>query len=291
MKILITGGSGSLGKALARTMTDHKLRIYSRDEMKQHYMEKDYPDCDYYLGDVRDLDRLRLAARGVDCIIHAAALKIVPKGETDPFEYVKTNVGGAENVIKVALDLQIKKVVALSTDKAVAPVNLYGATKLCSDKLFLAANNYNLHGVPGFSVVRYGNVMGSRGSVLPLFMEQAQTTRVLTITDPGMTRFMITLEQAVDLIIKAIDEKPGLHIPQIPSINILTLAEAICETYNIKHNFKNIGIRPGEKLHESLTETYHSNENDTWMTKKELKHWLLTYNKSQSKMPHFSIGY
>jgi UDP-N-acetylglucosamine 4,6-dehydratase len=256
--ILITGGTGSFGKKcteiILKKYQPRKLIILSRDELKQFEMaqifsEKKYPCIRYFIGDVRDKERLHRAFHGVDVIIHAAALKQVPAAEYNPFEAVKTNIIGAENIINVAIDQGVKKVIALSTDKAANPINLYGATKLCSDKLFIAGNSYVGHEATIFSVVRYGNVVGSRGSVIPFFMKQ-KDTGVLTITDPRMTRFWITLEQGVAFVLNCLKGMVGgeLFVPKLPSMNIMDLAKAIapeCRT-------KVIGIRAGEKLHEVM---------------------------------------
>ena len=255
--ILLTGGTGSFGKHFCRIMLEKynpkTIRIYSRDELKQHEMRiefKDDPRLRFFIGDVRDVDRLRRAMAGVDVVVHAAALKQVPACEYNPFEAVKTNVHGAQNVIDAAIDTGVKNVVALSTDKAVNPVNLYGATKLCSDKLFVQGNAYAGGQNTRFSCVRYGNVIGSRGSVVPLFMKQ-RASGVLTVTDERMTRFWITLDQAVELVLKAFLYMEGgeIFVPKIPSMKITDLARAIGPECKIK----SIGIRPGEKLHESLT--------------------------------------
>lgn len=255
--ILITGGTGSFGKHFCRMMLDlynpKVIRIYSRDELKQHDMRiefKDDPRLRFLIGDVRDGERLKRAMEGVDMAVHAAALKQVPACEYNPFEAVKTNVHGAQNVINAAIDAGVKKVIALSTDKAVNPVNLYGATKLCSDKLFTQGNSYAGEGRTRFACVRYGNVIGSRGSVIPVFLKQKESGRI-TITDPRMTRFWITLDQAVELVLKGFKYMEGgeIFVPQIPSMRITDLARAIAPECAIDH----IGIRPGEKLHEALT--------------------------------------
>lgn len=257
--ILITGGTGSFGKKcteiILKRYEPRRLIIFSRDELKQYEMahifsEKQYPCMRYFLGDVRDKDRLYRAFDGVDYIIHAAALKQVPAAEYNPFEAVKTNILGAENIIEAAIDQGVKRVIALSTDKAVNPVNLYGATKLCSEKLFIAGNAYvgsRHHTI--FSVVRYGNVLGSRGSVMPLFMKQ-KPTGTITITDPRMTRFWITLQQAVEFVLRCFEKMTGgeIFIPKIPSMNIMDLAKAIAPDCEIKF----IGIRSGEKIRETL---------------------------------------
>ena len=261
--ILVTGGTGSFGKKFIRTILENfepkKIIIYSRDELKQFEMQQAEPfkthkdNLRFFIGDVRDLQRLQMAMTGVDYVIHAAALKQVPACEYNPFEAVKTNILGGQNVIDAALHNKVSKVVALSTDKAAAPINLYGATKLASDKLFIAANNYRGKHNIRFSVVRYGNVMGSRGSVIPFFINKKQDS-VLPITDYRMTRFNITLQEGVDMVMRALKQMWGgeLYVPKIPSYKIADLAKAIapdCKT-------KEIGIRPGEKLHEEMiTET------------------------------------
>jgi UDP-N-acetylglucosamine 4,6-dehydratase/5-epimerase len=253
--ILITGGTGSFGKKcteiILKRFEPKKVIIFSRDELKQYEMSKVFPeDCmRYFIGDVRDKERLYRAFSGVDYVIHAAALKQVPTAEYNPFETVKTNVIGAQNVINVAIDQKVKRVVALSTDKAANPINLYGATKLCSDKLFIAGNSYVGRNQTTFSVVRYGNVLGSRGSVLPLFLEKRETG-VLPVTDPRMTRFWITLEQGVNFVLKCMEGMVGgeIFVPKIPSMNIMDLAKAIGPECRIEV----VGIRPGEKLHEIM---------------------------------------
>lgn len=256
--ILITGGTGSFGKKateiILKRYKPKRLIIFSRDEFKQFEMAQQFPDSKYdciryFIGDVRDKERLYRAFHNVDYVIHAAALKQVPAAEYNPFEAVKTNILGSQNVINVAIDQGVKKVVALSTDKAANPINLYGATKLCSDKLFIAGNSYVGQDSTIFSVVRYGNVVGSRGSVIPFFLKQRETG-VLQITDPRMTRFWITLEQGVDFVLGCLDRMVGgeLFVPKIPSMNIMDLAKAIapeCKT-------EIVGIRPGEKLHEVM---------------------------------------
>ncbi len=261
--ILVTGGTGSFGRKFVETiLRDHpqveRLVIFSRDELKQFEMaqrfpESRYPAIRYFIGDVRDAARLRRAMEGIDTVVHAAALKQVPAAEYNPFEAIKTNVMGAQNVIDAAMDSGVNRVVALSTDKAAAPINLYGATKLCSDKLFIAANNFKGHRDLKFSVVRYGNVMGSRGSVIPFFLERRKTG-VLPITDERMTRFNISLEDGVALVLQALDSMWGgeLFVPRIPSYRITDVAEAIAPRCKLEV----VGIRPGEKLHEEMiTET------------------------------------
>ena len=258
-KFLLTGGTGSFGKAFIRkiiysNINVERLVIFSRDELKQWEMQKEfsagkYPFLRYFIGDIRDRSRLNRAMRGISHVIHAAALKQVPAAEYNPMEFIKTNVLGAENVIECAIDQNVKRVIALSTDKAAAPVNLYGATKLCADKLFIAANNIVGSNDLKFSVVRYGNVMGSRGSVIPLFIEQAKKG-VLYLTDPNMTRFNILLEEGVDMVLWALKNTLGgeIFVPKIPSYKLLDVAKAICKNSEIKIT----GIRPGEKMHEEL---------------------------------------
>ncbi|MGZ5915431.1 MAG: UDP-N-acetylglucosamine 4,6-dehydratase (inverting) [Hyphomicrobium sp.] len=256
--VLVTGGTGSFGKRfIQRLLTRHrpsKVIIYSRDELKQHEMAKTFsperfPNLRYFLGDVRDQDRLMRAFNGVDVVIHAAALKHVPAAEYNPFEFIKTNVIGAQNIIEAAIERGVTSVVALSTDKASNPINLYGATKLCSDKLFVAGNSYSGAKGPRFSVVRYGNVMGSRGSVIPFFMKEREKG-VLPITDERMTRFWITLDQGVDLVFTALNEMQGgeIFVPKIPSMKVTELVKAIAPECKVKV----VGIRPGEKLHECM---------------------------------------
>ena len=258
-RILITGGTGSFGKAFIaeifrRVPAVERLVIYSRDELKQwelqqHYPESQFPQLRFFIGDVRDRDRLRRALEGIDTVVHAAALKQVPAAEYNPMEFINTNVLGAENVVQACLDTHVKRVVALSTDKAAAPINLYGATKLCSDKLFIAANNIKGARDLRFSVVRYGNVMGSRGSVIPFFLEKAKTG-VLPITDPAMTRFNISLSEGVAMVFWALENALGgeLFVPKIPSYRITDVAEAIGPSCAKPI----IGIRPGEKIHEEM---------------------------------------
>jgi UDP-N-acetylglucosamine 4,6-dehydratase len=257
--ILVTGGTGSFGhKCIERLLQNPEVKrivIYSRDELKQFDMAQKYTDprLRFFIGDVRDRERLASALKGVDTVIHAAALKQVPTAEYNPFECIKTNVLGAENVVQACLDSGVRNVVALSTDKAAAPINLYGATKLCSDKLFIAANNVKGNQDIRFSVVRYGNVMGSRGSVIPFFLDKRKTG-ILPITDPEMTRFNITLEEGVDLVMHALKYALGgeIFVPKIPSYRITDVAEAI----GPKCEFPVVGIRPGEKIHEEMiTET------------------------------------
>jgi UDP-N-acetylglucosamine 4,6-dehydratase len=256
--ILITGGTGSFGRAFAdevlRAHDPRKVIIFSRDELKQYEMRESLRDdrLRFFLGDVRDVDRLRLACEDVDIVVHAAALKQVPAAEYNPFECIKTNVLGAQNVIDACLATSVRKVVALSTDKAANPVNLYGATKLCSDKLFIASNSYVGRRPLRMAVVRYGNVVGSRGSVVPFFRRMRETGR-LPITDARMTRFWITLQQGVRFVIASLERMKGgeLFVPKIPSADIVTVAEAIAP--NCEREI--VGARPGEKLHELMIGT------------------------------------
>ncbi len=258
-RILITGGTGSFGKAFIASVLQRypdisRIVVYSRDELKQWELQQQYPvakfpQLRFFLGDVRDQNRLRRALEGINVVVHAAALKQVPAAEYNPMEFVKTNVLGAENLIQACLDTGVQRVVALSTDKAAAPINLYGATKLCSDKLFVAANNIKGARDLRFSVVRYGNVMGSRGSVIPFFLKKARTG-VLPITDPAMTRFNISLLDGVEMVLWALENILGgeLLVPKIPSYRITDVAEAIgpgCDK-------PIIGVRPGEKIHEEM---------------------------------------
>lgn len=316
--ILVTGGTGSFGHFFVpRTLKKYnprRLVIYSRDEMKQWEMAKLYGDDDrvrFFIGDVRDKDRLSRALNGIDYVVHAAATKIVPTAEYNPFECVKTNVVGAMNLIDACIDRGVKRLVALSTDKASSPANLYGATKLASDKLFVAGNSYSGSDETRFSVVRYGNVMGSRGSVIPFFMSLVEQGR-LPITDERMTRFMITLEQAVDLVWHAFEDMVGgeIYVRKIPSMKVVDIARAVAP--DIQHEV--VGIRPGEKLHEqmigfedapytyeypdyykilpaihgwsndperinggqkvSLDFTYSSDNNSDWMSVESLREWI-----------------
>ncbi|MDB9456321.1 UDP-N-acetylglucosamine 4,6-dehydratase (inverting) [Dolichospermum circinale] len=257
--ILITGGTGSFGKAFVRNILERypnipRLVIFSRDELKQFEMaqefrDQDFPGLRYFLGDVRDQNRLKRALEGIDIVVHAAALKQVPAAEYNPMEFIHTNVLGAENVIQACLDTDVKRVVALSTDKAAAPINLYGATKLCSDKLFIAANNIKGKRELSFSVVRYGNVMGSRGSVIPFFLKKRHEG-VIPITDPNMTRFNIMLQDGVEMVLWTIENGVGgeIFVPKIPSYRITDVAKAIAP--NCEHRI--VGIRPGEKVHEEM---------------------------------------
>jgi UDP-N-acetylglucosamine 4,6-dehydratase (inverting) len=266
--ILVTGGTGSFGKTFVKTVLTRypeikRLVVYSRDELKQFEMAQvfspaKYPAMRYFIGDVRDEKRLHGALEGIDIVVHAAALKQVPTAEYNPFECIKTNVLGAQNLIEACLDSSVKRVVALSTDKAAAPINLYGATKLCSDKLFVAANNIKGSRDLRFSVVRYGNVMGSRGSVIPFFIEKKKTG-VLPITDPAMTRFNISLQEGVEMVLWSIQNAWGgeILVPKIPSYRIVDVAEAIGP--DCTHPI--IGVRAGEKIHEEMittSDSYHT---------------------------------
>lgn len=322
--ILVTGGTGSFGKTfIPMTLKRYqplRVVIYSRDEMKQWEMAqsyREYPQVEFIIGDVRDANRLKSAMTDIDYVVHAAATKIVPTAEYNPFECIKTNINGAMNVIEASLHSKVKKVVALSTDKASDPINLYGATKLASDKLFVSANNSRKSTHTTFSVVRYGNVMGSRGSVIPFFIDQA-VKGILPITDPRMTRFMITLEEAADLVWHSFSDMEGgeIYVKKIPSMGILDIAKAVSEQAKIDI----IGIRPGEKIHEqmigeedapytfeyqdhfkilpmihdfykdplrikdgvSVSEefSYRSDNNSAWMSINELHHWINKYVKA-----------
>jgi UDP-N-acetylglucosamine 4,6-dehydratase len=267
--ILLTGGTGSFGKAFVRSVLEHcpkvkRLVIFSRDELKQFEMREEFPEAKYpslryFIGDVRDPQRLRRAMDGIDTVVHAAALKQVPAAEYNPFEFIQTNVIGAQNVIDACLDTNVRRVVALSTDKAAAPINLYGATKLCSDKLFIAANNIIGNRELRFSVVRYGNVMGSRGSVIPFFLRQAKQGEI-TITHQEMTRFNISLDEGVQMVLWALANGAGgeIFVPKIPSYHINDVAEAIAP--NITPTI--IGMRPGEKIHEEMITS--SDSSTTW---------------------------
>ena len=319
-RILVTGGTGSFGHAfIENTLNKYNpfsIVVFSRDEMKQWQMAKIYrdnPKVRFFIGDVRDKDRLYRALDGIDYVVHAAATKIVPTAEYNPFEYVKTNIIGAMNLIDACIDKKIKNVVALSTDKASSPINLYGATKLASDKLFIASNSYTRVNETKFSIVRYGNVLGSRGSVIPFFLDHDNNSK-LPITDKNMTRFMITLDEAVDLVWMAFEKMVGgeIFVNKIPSMKILDIAEAI----NSNFQYEITGIRPGEKLHEQMISKddapytyefnkyykilpsindwfkdknriqngvlvdkdfeYSSNKNDHWMTIDNLRNWIST---------------
>jgi UDP-N-acetylglucosamine 4,6-dehydratase len=319
--ILITGGSGSLGKSLVEHLLNatsaRRIAIYSRDELKQFQMRsqfQDNPRLRWFIGDVRDRDRLNRALHGVEFVIHTAALKQVDTGEYNPMEFIKTNVLGSQNVIEASIDAGVKKVVALSTDKASSPINLYGATKLTADKLFVAANNYSIPYGTAFCVVRYGNVMGSRGSVIPFFQQLAKAGKPLPLTDVRMTRFWISLQSAVQFVMNSFDLMSGgeLYVPRIPSMKLVDLADAIAPGSPIEE----IGMRPGEKLHEEMISTddsrrtllldgryvvmpvvaewgyippkgilmpegqaYRSDTNDLWMTKEDIRSFVATISE------------
>lgn len=289
--VLITGGTGSFGQRLVATLLDKyhpkKIIVFSRDELKQFEMKQrlNHESIRYFIGDVRDLERLRRALYGVTIVVHAAALKQVPSCEYNPFEAIKTNIMGAENIITAALDSGVKKVIALSTDKAANPINLYGATKLCSDKLFVAGNAYAGDRPTQFSVVRYGNVIGSRGSVIPFFKEKRKTG-VIPITDDRMTRFWITLDQGVEFVIKCLGLMHGgeLFIPKIPSMQIMSLKNVLAP--DCRHEIT--GIRPGEKLHEVLLpkeEARHALEfEDMYIIQPDFEWWGKTHHSDGKKM-------
>jgi UDP-N-acetylglucosamine 4,6-dehydratase len=254
--VLVTGGTGSFGKKFVEVMLreyrPHRLVIFSRDELKQHEMREsgfEHPSLRYFIGDVRDVDRLKRALAGITIVIHAAALKQVPACEYNPFEAIQTNIMGGRNVIDAAIDADVRRILALSTDKAVNPINLYGATKLCAEKMFVQANAYAGTRDTRFSCARYGNVVGSRGSVIPIFMEQRKRGKI-TITDPRMTRFWLTLDHGVRFVISCLEQMHGgeIFVPRIPSMRLLDLAETIAPGCEVEY----IGIRPGEKLHEVL---------------------------------------
>lgn len=314
--ILITGGTGSLGKALVtyllKNTSARRIIIFSRDELKQHDLKaqlKNDSRLRWFLGDIRDLNRLKRALHGVDYVVHAAALKQVDTGEYNPMEFIKTNILGSQNVIDACIETGVKRVVALSTDKASSPINLYGATKLTADKLFVAANNYSFSYGTTFSVVRYGNVMGSRGSVIPFFRELARQGKPLPITDFRMTRFWISIDTAVNFIIESLQIMEGgeLYVPRIPSMKIIDLAHAVAPNCE----FEEIGMRPGEKLHEEMIssddsrrtvilqnrflvmpvvaewgykspngikmkegQAYRSDTNDSWMSEKDIRTFI-----------------
>ncbi len=314
--VLITGGTGSLGKALIKYFMENtkvrRIAIYSRDELKQHNLRNEIGEDErlrWFIGDIRDLERLKRALHGVDYVIHAAALKQVDTGEYNPMEFIKTNVLGSQNVIDASIEAGIKKVVALSTDKASSPINLYGATKLTADKLFVAANNYSHSYGTTFSVVRYGNVMGSRGSVIPFWKSLADAGQPLPITDLRMTRFWISIEQAVQFVMDSLEIMNGgeLYVPRIPSMRIVDLASAVAPAAKLEE----VGMRPGEKLHEEMISAddsrrtflvgdryvvtpvvaewgyeapqgtpmaegvaYQSQTNDLWMSKEDIRNFL-----------------
>jgi len=291
--VLITGGTGSFGKKcteiILKRYSPKRLIIFSRDELKQFEMAQQYPDSKfdcirYFIGDVRDKERLNRALHNVDYVIHAAALKQVPVAEYNPFEAVKTNILGAQNIINVAIDQGVKKVIALSTDKAANPINLYGATKLCSDKLFIAGNSYVGQDHSIFSVVRYGNVVGSRGSVVPFFLK-CRDNGTIPITDPRMTRFWITIEQGVNFVLDRLEHMIGgeLFVPKLPSMNIMDLVKVIAPECQIEI----IGIRPGEKLHELMItkdDARHTVEfKDYYMIQPEFKFWNIRNNSNNGK--------
>ena len=284
LTVLVTGGTGSFGRKftdiMLREIQPKKLIVFSRDELKQHEMRQVWDDrgsdsrIRYFVGDIRDRDRLYRAMRGVDVVVHAAAMKQVPACEYNPFEAVQTNIHGAQNIIDAAIDTGVKRILALSTDKAVNPVNLYGATKLVAEKLFVDGNSYAGASETRFACVRYGNVVGSRGSVIPLFLEQRKTGAV-TVTDPQMTRFWITLEQGVRFVIRSIEQMSGgeIFVPKIPSMRITDLVSAIAPDCRLQI----IGIRPGEKLHEALLsehEASHTLElDDMYIVQPEFGWW------------------
>lgn len=317
--VLITGGTGSLGKSLVEYFLNEtkvrRIAVFSRDELKQHNMRQhfqDDPRLRWFLGDVRDIERLKRALHKIDYVIHAAALKQVDTGEYNPMEFIKTNVLGSQNLIDAAIETGVKRVVALSTDKASSPINLYGATKLTADKLFVAANNYS-HGYgTSFSVVRYGNVMGSRGSVIPFFQDLASQGKPLPITDLRMTRFWISIESAVKFVIDSLEMMTGgeLYVPKIPSMKIVDLAQAVSPEAKLVE----IGMRPGEKLHEEMISSddsrrtyilenrfvvtpvvaewgyiapkgelmpeghaYRSDTNDNWMSREDIKSFITRF--------------
>jgi len=287
--ILITGGTGTLGKALVKTILERwpdvkRLVIFSRDEQKQFVMNQEfpmqqYPAIRYFIGDVRDFERLKRAFNGIDYVIHAAAMKHVHIAEYNPDECVKTNIGGAENVIRACLETGVTKVVALSTDKACAPINLYGATKLTSDKLFIAANNIKGHKEIAFSVVRYGNVMGSNGSVIPFFMSKAKEGE-LPLTHSDMTRFNITIGEGVDMVLNALESAWGgeLFVPKIPSYRLTDVAAAIAPNARLK----DVGIRPGEKIHEEMITT-----SDAFTTYEIGKYYVILPQVPVFELPDF----
>lgn len=314
--VLITGGTGSLGKSLVQHLLKggkvRRIAILSRDELKQLQMRKEFnddPRLRWFLGDVRDIERLKRAFHNVDYVFHAAALKQVDTGEYNPMEFIKTNVLGSQNVIDASIDTGVKRVVALSTDKASSPINLYGATKLTADKLFIAANNYSVTYGTRFSVVRYGNVMGSRGSVIPYFKQLADAGKPLPVTDLRMTRFWISIEEAVQFVVDSLEIMEGgeLYVPRIPSMRIIDLAKAVAPSAKIEE----VGMRPGEKLHEEMIssddsrrtvilhnrfvvtpvvaewgytappgenmqegQAYRSDTNDIWMTQEDIKNFI-----------------
>ncbi|MBI1351770.1 MAG: UDP-N-acetylglucosamine 4,6-dehydratase (inverting) [Actinomycetales bacterium] len=295
--ILITGGTGSFGKAFLRQMLEtrnpNKVIVFSRDELKQYEMKQTYgddPRVRFFLGDIRDRDRLRMALHGVDYVVHAAALKQVDTAEYNPMEYVKTNILGSENVMLASMDAGVKKVVALSTDKASSPVNLYGATKLTADKLFISSNHYAHNYGTSYAVVRYGNVMGSRGSVIPFFRGLAQRGEPLPITDFRMTRFWITLPQAVEFVLRSFQTMQGgeLYVPRIPSMRVVDLAEAIAPGSELVE----VGIRPGEKLHEEMISAEDSRRTirqaDRYVVMPTLAEWGFSEPEGEAVLDGFS---
>jgi UDP-N-acetylglucosamine 4,6-dehydratase/5-epimerase len=288
--ILVTGGTGSFGKQFIKSVLERyqpeRLIVFSRDEMKQYDMEQEYnqPNIRYFIGDVRDGERLRQAMRDVNYVIHAAALKQVPAAEYNPMECIKTNIYGAENVIKAAIENNVEKVIALSTDKAANPINLYGATKLCSDKLFVAANNITGKSHTRFAVVRYGNVVGSRGSVIPFFQKLAKSrAEYIPITDVRMTRFWLTLNQGVEFVLTCFKRMQGgeILVPKIPSSRVVDLAQVIAP--GIPH--KVIGIRPGEKLHEVMCPA-----DDAHLTLEFSDHYVITPSISFFKPVNYAVN-
>ncbi len=297
--ILITGGTGSFGKAFLTQVLEHhnpsRVAIFSRDELKQYEMKQtwgDDPRVRFFIGDIRDRDRLRIALHGVDYVVHAAALKQVDTAEYNPMEYVKTNILGSENVMLASMDAGVKKVVALSTDKASSPVNLYGATKLTADKLFISSNHYAHNFGTSFAVVRYGNVMGSRGSVIPFFRNLAAKGEPLPITDVRMTRFWITLPQAVDFVLRCFETMTGgeLYVPRIPSMRVIDLAEAIAPGAPLI----DIGIRPGEKLHEEMISPEDSRrtirQDDRYIVMPTLSEWGFRQPEGEPVLDGFSYA-
>lgn len=291
--VLVTGGTGSFGKKFVEVMLreyrPQKLIVFSRDELKQHEMRAaglDHASLRYFLGDVRDQQRLERAFSGVSVVVHAAALKQVPACEYNPFEAIQTNINGGKNVIEAAINCGVRRIVALSTDKAVNPINLYGATKLCAEKMFVQANAYAGAQDTRFSCARYGNVVGSRGSVIPIFMEQRARGRI-TITDPRMTRFWITLDQGVQFVIRSIEQMHGgeIFVPKIPSMKLLDMAQAIAPDCQIDC----VGIRPGEKLHEVLLsedEARNAIERDDMFVIQPAQSWWRKENwESNSSLP------
>ncbi len=303
--VLLTGGTGSFGRAYIKFLLAkykvNKLVIFSRDELKQSelrniYPKDKFPQLRFFLGDVRDYSRIKRALDGIDIIVHAAALKQVPIAEYDPFEFIKTNVIGAQNLIEASLEQKVSKVIALSTDKAAAPINLYGATKLCSDKLFIAANNIVGKKNIKFSIVRYGNVFGSRGSIAPLFLDQLKNNQIITVTDKRMTRFNITLTEGIKLVDLAYKRMLGgeIFVPKISSFKVIDFAELIANKKNLKIKF--IGVRPGEKLHEEMitsADSYNTCEKDEYYVifnpglkrhKKYFKYKMFPKNKSYNSL-------